>query len=170
MNRPGDMIAEQEAKVASLRERLADIQRELGLEEAYLRGMKDILLIPHLGRPGPDVVLRTAKGDTMAVEAKRFRGRQPGAISHEWRDTLGILFNRGSGWFSIDDVVAAAHSSNLPKVRARDADDRMRAYIDLGYVERQGDGYRVSEIAAEKYGFSRPETTEAPTADAEGAS
>lgn len=174
MSRADDMLAEQEAKAADLRKKADEAVRAAEREEAVLRGMK--LMMQYGSQSGsrtgfgslsvtPDVV----GGIQTRVGVPR-RGRQPGAISHEWRNTLGLLYWRNAGGFSIDHVVAAAHSNGLPNLGSRDAEDRMRAYIELGYVERHGDGFRVSELAAQKYEFSRRQTQEAPTADAEGAS
>jgi hypothetical protein len=160
-------IITQEQKVASLRQREEAVRRERELEEAVLRGMR---LMVSDGRPfNPDASLPDFLEIGVDTLVAPRRGRQPGAISREWRNALRILHRGFPGGFDISEAVETARHVGLPKVKDRDAEDRMRAYLDLGYVERVDGGYRVSELAAQRYGFTR-QTTEAPPADAEGAS
>jgi hypothetical protein len=160
-------ITAQEAKVSSLRKKEEEARRERELEEAVLRGMR-LMSAGH--SPTADAEPSSYPQFTMGATIMRRRGRQPGAISRQWRDTLRFLYEKCPSGFGIDEVVGAAHRYDLPNVRNRDAEERMRSYLQIGYVEQSDWGYRVSESAALKYGFSRPDTTEAPTAIAEGAS
>src|SRR5579871_6489044 len=155
MSRDSDIIAAQEAKVAGLR-------RNLEIEEGVLRGMR---LVAH-----PDVKPANLEPEqSIAVEnwnrivAGSRRGRQPGAISREWRNTLGTLYRECPDRFSISDAVVAAQANGL-KAGTREAEDRIRAYLDVGYVERAGDGFKVGQVAVQKYGFAQRQTQEAPTA------
>jgi hypothetical protein len=152
-------ISAQEAKVSSLRKKEEELRRERELEEAVLRGMRLMS-----DREQPDVVVVQAKVGSAALPRK---GRQPGAISREWRDTLRELFLLGP--FSISEVVEAAHRNGLPHIQERTAEERMRVHIAIGYVEAVGRDYAVTDFFAKKYGFDA-DKTEAPTADAEGAS
>jgi hypothetical protein len=159
------ILAEQEAKVA-------DLRKKLEREEAVLDGMRLVADATPARNEFFHGALSATPHSGLAEATKNAlrRGRQPGAISREWRDTLRFLYARCPYGFSIDQVVGAAHTFNLPNVKDRDAEERMRAYLQNGYVEKSEVGYRVSESAALKYGFDRSETTEAPTANAEGAS
>ena len=166
------MLAAQEAKAADLRRKANEASRAADMEEAVLRGMREafeaiegLKSFPGGERPKQGVTLFQT-----TVEPPR-RGRQPGAISHQWRETLRFLYENCPDEFSIDEVVGAAHRFDLPNVRDRDAEERMRAYLQNGYVELAGSGgYRVSEAVAIKYGFSRLEPNEAPPVLSEGAS
>ena len=171
MNRAMDILADQEAKVADLRKEADEAVRRVEKEEDVLRGMR--LMAEHTPASAfraPEMVSQSfGKNGSLVVSKVVRRGRQLGAISHEWRCVLKELYTSHPGYFTLENVVNVAHENDLPKIWPRDAEDRMGSYLRLGYVERLEDGYRVSEAAAQKYGFSR-QTTEAPTADAEGAS
>jgi hypothetical protein len=172
MSREANIIAAQEAKVADLRKKADEAARAAETEEAVLRGMKLIMnqaagMGSLLSPPGPPALVKQYQ---TGVDRAAKRGRQPGAISHEWRNALGILHKGFPGGFNIQEVVSVAHNVGLPNVKERDAEERMRSYLQLGYVERIDRGYSVSELVARKYGFSRHQTVEAPTAVAEGAS
>jgi hypothetical protein len=171
MSRETEILAEQEAKVADLRKRADEAARLAEREEDVLRGMR---LMARVGSEDEPFLVQSSLSASErnllhkgGVSLRR--GRQPGAISREWRNALKNLHNGCPGGFSISEAVGAAHHVGLPNVKDRDAEDRMRAYLELGYVERVEGGYRVSELAAQKYGFSR-QTAEAPTVVAEGAS
>jgi hypothetical protein len=173
MSRESDLIADQEAKAADLRKRADEALRLADMEEAVLRGMR----LMAQGYAGLGQILPGASSEVIKAfaannppPAPNRRGRQPGAISHEWRDTLGILYRDSPDQFSISHAIAAALASGLHRVGSREVEDRLRNYLDLGYVERAGSGFKVSELVAKKYGFSRRQTQEAPTAVAEGAS
>jgi hypothetical protein len=134
-------------------------RRELELMEAELRGMRAMLAPPADSRDAPVVqTLQTAlaTGGVAAATEPR-RGRQPGAISHQWRDTLAMLwmnypYPQG---FTEYNAATAAQAAGLPNVRPADALERMTAYMNHGYVERLPDGkWRVTDLTANKYRFS----------------
>jgi hypothetical protein len=171
MNSDSRILA-QEAKVSDLRKKEEELRRERELEEAVLRGMR--LMVQQSGQEGSLVGLGSLLNPSVSPEVvKEFeartarRGRQPGAISREWRDTLRELFLFGP--FGIPEVVKAAHRHGLPHITERTAEERMRVHIAIGYVEAAGKDYAVTDSFAKKYGFDANKT-EAPTADTEGAS
>ena len=86
-----------------------------------------------------------------------FKGRQPGAISHQWRDTLHLLYLTYRDGFTEYNASRAAQEAGLPNVRPRDALERLKVYVPLNYVEQIGDKFRVTEFAVQKYGFNRKE-------------
>ena len=158
---PQAKISAQEAEVARLR-------HDLELAEAVLRGMLAVVEpsnrppAPIIGRvasivPTPNRPLSGASMKASAGEFVSYRGRQPGAISRQWRDTLAMLrmnypFPEG---FTEYSAATAAQAAGLPNVRPKDALDRLTAYLSHGYVERLADGkWVVTDLAAKKYGFS----------------
>jgi hypothetical protein len=161
-------ISAQEAKVSSLRRKEEEVRRERELEDAVLRGMR--LMVSGDQPFSSDAVLPDSIEIGVDTLVAPRRGRQPGAISREWRNTLQSLYQSAPVPFTSTDVYTMAHVNGLPNVGLREAENRIRAYLDLGYLNRAGSGYQVSDLVVKKYGFSRPETTEAPTADAGGAS
>jgi hypothetical protein len=166
------MLAAQEAKAADLRRKANEAVRAADVEEAVLRGMREafdaIEGIKSFLADGHSRPYETGI-QTSVLSAPR-RGRQPGAISHQWRETLRFLYANCPDGFSIDEVVGAAHRFDLPNVRDRDAEERMRSYIQIGYIDQRDRLYRVSDAAASKYGFKRFEMNEAPPVFSEGAS
>ena len=82
-------------------------------------------------------------------------GRQPGAISHQWRNILGMLYMAYPDGFTEYNVVTAAKSEGLENLRPKDALDRLRNYMTHGYTEYAGDKFVVTEFAAQKYDFRR---------------
>jgi hypothetical protein len=153
--KPNQILAEQEAKVADLRKTADRAVRLFETEEAVLRGMRLMLETqdePGMGSLfGPSRSASVIKHYQAVVDSAARRGRQPGAISHQWRNALGNLHKGFPGGFTIAEVVGAAHHAGLPNVKDRDAEERMRSYLELGYVERVDGGFRVSELAANKY-------------------
>jgi hypothetical protein len=172
---PAAKIAAQEADVARLR-------RELELAEAVLRGMKAMLpaaaTLPAPVKSVQDVVwdksLRELAKSTSPTQPAK--GRQPGAISQQWRSTLcRLLITRPEG-FADDEAAAAAISEGLPNIRAKDAADRLSSYLAHGYVERTANGgWRITDLFARKYPNSMRHQREilemkAPSSEPEGAS
>jgi hypothetical protein len=148
---PAAKVAAQEADVARLR-------HELELAEAVLRGMKAMLPAeatpPAPAKTQQDVawdrgLRQLAKSMSSAQPAK---GRQPGAISQQWRNTLcRLLITRPDG-FADDEAAAAAISEGLPNIRPKDAADRLGSYLAHKYVERLPNGeWRITDLFAQKY-------------------
>src|SRR5271166_6449939 len=86
---PAAKIAAQEAEVARLR-------RDLEIAEAVLRGMHMIATQNQSPIIAQTAELRLNAAREADQELDRIRsevrkGRQPGAISHQWRDTLHML-------------------------------------------------------------------------------
>jgi hypothetical protein len=91
------------------------------------------------------------------ASAKASAGRQRGAISHQWRDTLALLWKNYPlpQGFTEYDAATAAQAAGLPNVEPKVALNRMTAYLSHGYVERLPNGkWRVTDLTAKKYGFS----------------
>jgi hypothetical protein len=150
-------------------------EKELELLKAELRGMEAVADAmashsgPSLGITRP-AAQKMAPDHDASSERPTQKGRQPGAISHQWRDTLAMLwmnypYPQG---FTEYNAATAAQAAGLPHVKPKDALERMTAYISHGYVERLPDGkWRVTNLTAKKYGFS---TKGAPTGELTGAS
>jgi hypothetical protein len=160
-------------KIEAQKGEVARLRRELEIAEAVLRGMQS-MLPADLSTPRPPRVSDDAWIDGMRklatnINSERLqqtKGRQPGAISHQWRDTLRMLFMNYPDGFTEYNATIAAHENNLPNVKPRDALDRLMSYMTHNYVERVADGrWRVTDYAVQKYGFSSPKMNEAPEAE-----
>jgi hypothetical protein len=161
---PAAKIASQEAKIARLR-------HELEIAEAVLSGMNAVVMaavepsvqVGITGRVDSFVSDNPLRGVSIRASA----GRQPGAISHQWRDTLGFLYMNYPDGFTEHNAAAAANAAGLPNVRPKDAWGRMKLYEQHNYVEKCGDAkLKVTDFAVQKYGF-RPPKSMAPAALAE---
>lgn len=146
---PAAKIAAQETVVARLR-------RDLEIAEAELRGMKAMLpAAPTAPTASSDVWERGIPKLKDALLGPT-KGRQPGAISRQWRETLAMLRMNYPfpGGFTEYNAATAAQAAGLPNVRPKDALDRLTAYLSHGYVERLADGkWLVTDLAAKKYRF-----------------
>jgi hypothetical protein len=148
---PEELLARQEAEVARLK-------RETEIAEAVLRGMRVMRPAPAAIRGPIEPRTGYAADPQVSVPKTPRRGRQPGAISHQWRDTLAMLYMNYPHGFTEYNAATAANAAGLPNVRPKDAADRMIAYVQLGYVEVPEDDenkFRVAEYAVNKYGFQK---------------
>ena len=148
---PAAKIAAQETEVARLR-------HELELAEAVLRGMKAMLpavaTLPAASTSPRDAVWERGLGQLAksTLSTRPAKGRQPGAISQQWRNALcHLLITRPDG-FAEDEASAAAISEGLPNIRPKDAADRLGSYLAHEYVERLPNGdWRITDLFAQKY-------------------
>jgi hypothetical protein len=172
MINPSDInatVAAREAEVEQLR-------RDLEIAEAKLRGMKElrdqILGKKELSAPSKpfhhqgDTGNHNLTGSKAKLSSRP--GRQPGAISKEWRGILADLYSLNT--FDESAIIDAAkdHDINLKHSNAR---LQMAVYKGHGYVEGVNGHWKVTRFAAEKFGFLREANeNEAPTSKLEGAS
>lgn len=94
----------------------------------------------------------------------RGRGKQPGTLSKEWRAVLAAHVASGNAFASPKDIAAHATSVGHP-VEMKPTRDRLRKYLSIGFTERDGDLYRVSQDAIERFGLA-PEKATAQTRNA----
>jgi hypothetical protein len=142
---PAAKVAAQEAEVARLR-------HDLELAQAVLQGMKAML--PPVGAPAAPTM--SSQSDVWERGLKRLvppsKGRQPGAISQQWRNTLCRLLITLPDGFTDDEAAAAAISEGLPNVRPKDAADRLNSYLAHEYVERLATGkWRITDLVPRKF-------------------
>jgi hypothetical protein len=80
------------------------------------------------------------------------KGRQPGAISSEWRRTLMAMAARYPQGAAEEEIAELARLAGLPNVRSKDARDRMLKYETHNYVEAGPKGWHVTEYALKRFG------------------
>lgn len=142
--------------LASQRAKVAELETQLERERLMLTGME--AMAEAMG--GQSKAARAAKVHS-PVQTSRpsgsFGGRQPGAITQEWRSVLADLVG---GPFSVNAVVATVKAKTKRDMRPFDANRRMQQFIGFGYVEAVGSDYRVTERAVTKFGLmKKPEIT-----------
>jgi len=137
------VIAEKREQIADLEASIAAFQRQKEVAEAELRALE----LASEMRPKPGVRLTIGK-----------KGRQPGAISHKWRDTLRDAYGRTP--LSYSELVEIARRNGI------DADisgvrDRVRFFIESGFMDGTAeDGFAVTTDAAERFGFKHDDVNE----------
>lgn len=84
-------------------------------------------------------------------------GRQPGAISKEWREILKRVLAAYPDGALVEDIAAFGPAIGLNNLRPRDARQQAEKYVDLGYFERIGERYRVTDAAKARFGIGAVE-------------
>jgi len=143
-------LADEQAKAAELcRQRYEDALRVCELTRARLEGLQ--IAVGLLGRPFPTNKAEVARS---SGDVPRPRGKQLGSISMEWRAVLAAHVAAGNDFASPKDIAATSTAAGHP-VEMKPTRDRMRKYISLGFAEREGDLYRVSQSAIDRFGLRR---------------
>jgi hypothetical protein len=106
-------------------------------------------------RPGGGGVNQrsTPTSETFARKSQR-GGRQPGAISNEWREILGRVAAVYPEGATAEDIASFGPAIGLANLRPRDARQQAEKYIGLGYFERIGERYKVTPAAWKRFEFS----------------
>lgn len=128
--------------------KVADLRRQLELAEAELRGMKTLR----------DSMLANAHGTThqLLPDTGHKGGRQPGAISQTWRHILSDIYwthQMLGGAMSVLDILNIAKRCGL-SLRPSDVEGRMQHYSNFNYVAQTPFGYKVTDVAAKRFGFA----------------
>lgn len=108
--------------------------------------------------------LRPLTASAVATEVRK--GRQPGAISREWRTVLMTMWLLGVP--STYEVIAGIAGSSGASSDIASVRERIRIFERHGYV--QGDpmrGYTVTDVAAERFGFQADIRPNPPAHEAE---
>jgi hypothetical protein len=117
-------------------------------------------------RPNVSAARRSTQNSETGPEMnKSHKGRQPGAISKEWRQILRRVAVHYPNGALPEEMAAYGPTLGLPNLRPTDARQRAKKYIGYGYLERVENRYRVTDLAREKFG-----TIESAAADGGGSS
>lgn len=160
---PLDLEIAAKAESVVLKEHeLAAKERELEIERAELRALQRAASLRPVAKMNG---ARHSAGEPDTLRKRGGVGKVAGTISSQWRNTMGRLVETGNQPLPYDkwpDVAAAIGFDLKPKA-ARDWLHR-GAGAKAGYIERVGNGYRVSQAAIEKFEFR---TAEMPTGGSE---
>jgi hypothetical protein len=156
------------AKIAAQETAVARLRHELELAEAVLSGMKAMLpavsTLPATAISPQNAVWERGLGQLAksTLTIRPAKGRQPGAISQQWRNALCRLLLTSPDGFDEDEASAAAIREGLPNIRPKDAADRLSSYLAHEYVERLPNGnWRITDLFAQKYPHSMRHQREA---------
>ena len=114
-------------------------------------------------RPAAGMNQRAVLIPTPSLRASRRGGRQQGAISKEWREILKRVAAVYPDGAIAEDIAAFGPAIGLDNLRPRDARQQAEKYVGLGYFERVGDRYRVTDAAKVRFGIGV--TGSEPTVD-----
>jgi hypothetical protein len=139
-----ELIEAKRQECESLRDQCAAIGQRLAASE------HDLEVLEHAAALRPNVTFDRRSTPDGATGSHK--GRQPGAISREWREILrrvAIHYPEGA---TPDDIAAYGATVGLHNLSPRDARQRAKKYVSLGYFEASGDRYRVTAQARERFG------------------
>lgn len=136
-------IAEKVAAIAAK-------ERELEFERVELRTLQRAAAL----RPVAPTVRAPSSGQERARGGGK--GRVKGSLTRQWQTVmsrfveLGNEFQDAEGWVTVAELAGY-------QLTPRGTADWLRRGVgsQLGYIERQGDTYRVSYRAIEKFSFAR---------------
>lgn len=80
-------------------------------------------------------------------------GRVKGELSKKWRAILGAMAGNGRV-YTVDGIKAVTEALDI-KMKIEQIRYQMRGYANEGLVEKSDDGYRVTRLATERFGFSK---------------
>lgn len=137
-----------DAAIDTARRACEEIRALLHEKEIELKALElAASLRPNVGRRS---AARTPREGQVGGNGK---GRQVGAISKKWRAILQRMELIRPGGALPQEISTLGHAVGLPNLRPRDARERAEKYVALGYFERVGDRYRVTDVAKRRFGM-----------------
>ncbi|WP_310498340.1 hypothetical protein [Sandarakinorhabdus sp.] len=139
----------------SQRQRVRELEQVLLLEKAKLEGMEAIVQGEIAVRPD-SVVLGMKVGVARVSGPKGSVGKAPGQLSMAWRGVLEFFY-KGDEAFSESDAASMYMADTGRDMRPRDVRRRLEGYAnEHQFLEIKPDGkFRVTNVAAERFGFER---------------
>jgi hypothetical protein len=108
-------------------------------------------LLPH---PVADFVKRATAEPGDDANGVRRGGRQPGAISAQWKEVLSTLYMMG-GKYTYAQIHETATKLNMT-LDIASTRERIRLFVERGFMAgNPTDGFEVTWDAMEKFGFKR---------------
>jgi hypothetical protein len=157
-------------------------QRRVEIADARLQALEQAAELRPLASsvPRTPVIRGGGFGATaqMAAGGGGHKGRQPGAISKNWKSILLAMTLRHPAGATEQDIVGIAQDEgidDLKNLRPRDAARQMRKYQELGYVEKAHallGTWRITEAACRRFNIDISATIREEakaTADSESA-
>jgi hypothetical protein len=157
MDKLDQEIAEKRASIETLRDKLR-------IEEIELVTLERAASLRPLPRSPSHSPLGAPSWVAYAPpSSKSPKGRQPGAISHEWRRILGLIVQRLGGSATAEQIADLGEEAGLNTLNASLVRQRMTLYLSHGYVRQEADGkYYVTDAAIGRFELSR--SSRSPTA------
>ena len=152
-----------DAEIAAVRRVMMDARHTIEIQGAVLASLERVKAArdgqkPSGAEPSSPVQLTYVPVGALNAHANATRrGKLPGALSAQWRSTMGKLVADGNHLATPDlwSVAAAECGYEIDVDRARDW-LRRSAASGLGFIERQGDAFRVSQAAIQRFNLQAP--------------
>lgn len=146
---PDRFLRDKRANLAAAQQRLARAQHDVEIAQAELRGAEDVL-----AQIGSALPRRSSSPQAARPGEPASKGRQPGAISKVWRAILADLAEQYPEGFRDEDAARTAQSHGINMRRPSEARRRLEHFQTFNYVEIDGDVTRVTQHAADHFGFA----------------
>ena len=154
--------------IEAQRVKIAELRSQLQISEAVLQGMELVdasyAAAPVVASTRRSAAPKLAKQDDSGPRAA---GKPKGSISLNWRKVLGSFYKTDAR-FTDSDIKARELDLNGRVLRGRAVRRLFEGYADLGFIEIDQSGiYRVTDTAAERFGFDRAPLGEREANEAE---
>jgi hypothetical protein len=143
--------------IESQRAKVAEIERSLAYERAVLHGMELVSGGTQIKPMSRSRVFEMGVLRSHLVTGRASGGgKAPGQLSMHWRGVLETFF-RSNLSFTEGEAAELYGNATGKDMRARDVRRRLEGYAsEHKFVEIEPDGrFRVTEVAAERFGFAR---------------
>jgi hypothetical protein len=145
-------------RVDDFAKRLADEKYQLAIEEARLSAFDEAL---RLSSDDADII--TPSGARVEIKAKR-GGRQVGAITEAWRKRLNHFYDLDASFDP--QAMADLMAEEGAKTSRAEVSRTLSKHLEHGYVVLGPNStFKVTDYAAQRFGFVSPKKTEAPESD-----
>ncbi len=143
------------------------LERDLDVVRVEIRTLRRAAeLRPAVRNVAPTKRVLYSPPPDFSAQQSSGRGKAPGAISMQWRQIMGKMVANGNSLMAPDLWVLAASECGH-EVDVDTARDWLRraAKSDFGYIERDGDAFRVSQAAIQRFNLKAPEPPPEVTSD-----
>lgn len=150
--------------IEAQRNLIADLHRQVYDAEIELRGMEKFFAfesrtdaVDAVPRTPIDRRIERGRPSRSRTPNGKASGKQPGQLSMAWREILEYFYS-DDAWFTDADAVQMVGELQGREIRPRAVKRLFKeSYVSHGFLTERSDGrYRVTDIAAERFGFKRP--------------
>jgi hypothetical protein len=140
-------------EIAAKKASIATKERDLEMERIELRALQRAAsLRPFHRKNGVSRLEHPAADAGGHAPRERSRGKLRGTLSNRWREIMRRVVMEGNEPLPPDLWSVVAHQAGFD-LEVKSARDWLRRGVgaQLGFIDRQGDAYRVSQAAIEKF-------------------
>jgi hypothetical protein len=149
---PGAVMDKLDQEIADMRTLVEEQRKALEWAEIKLAALEHAAQLRPSGRS-----IGGLSGGTVIINTGTVRkGRQPGAISREWRRLLELVVQQRGAVASADEMAALGPEAGMPNLTASLVRQRMTLYLQHGYImPAGGDTYCVTDQAMMRFNLRK---------------